>query len=362
MPLVSGRFRLCSALPYQILESHLQALPWLLFAFLAGPFRFASSPFRSLLCRFKSWPSYAIPHPVRALRLAPPPCLSAALRFRSVLFHGGSHRIYAIPFLFGSLRLRWPRFQFCSFRLLSQLLLISAMPLLANRFSAAPLRFISCLGGTNPLPFDASQIRADHLRCKSGLRTSNPCQFSAACADQCRACSLPFRSIRHSAVSSLLFVHPVEASQIHCFSAQSTSPRSLLHLAYPSRFISMPSSRLPSVSVRRHSTRGLSFSLRGDSGLRTSLAWPFSSNPYPLPLILVLHASVPRSSVAMHIKSDLRSAVSTLCLSGLFHAVTTLRIFGIRRSLRPSSRLPSWPSLPSLQPQPSGPPRCGCRR
>lgn len=91
--LVSGRFRLCSALPYQILESHLQALPWLLFAFLAGPFRFASSPFRSLPCRFKSWPSYAIPHPVRALRLAPPPCFSAALRFHSVLFSAFPWRI-----------------------------------------------------------------------------------------------------------------------------------------------------------------------------------------------------------------------------------------------------------------------------
>lgn len=240
---------------------------------------------------------------------------------------------WAIPHPFGSLRLRWPRFQFCSFRLLSQLLLISAMPLLANRFSAAPLRFVSCLGGTNPLPFDASQIRADHLRCKSGLRTSNPCQFSAACADQCRACSLPFRSMRHFAVSSLLFVHPVEASQIHCFSAQSTSPRSLLHLAYPSRFVSMPSSRLPSVSVRRHSTRGLSVSLRGDSGLRTSLAMPFTSVPF--------------HCLALRYGTLQRSAVSTLCLSGLLHAVTTLRISGIRRSLRPSSRLPSWPSLPS---------------
>lgn len=197
------------------------------------------------------------------------------------------------------------------------------------------------------------QSRADHLRCFSSPPDANPLpskpwQFSAACADQCRTCSLPSRSMRHFAVSSLLFVHPVEASQIHCFSAQSTSPRSLLHLAYPSRFVSMPSSRLPSVSVRRHSTRGLSASLRGDSGLRTSLAMPFTS--------------VPLHCLALRFGTPLRSAVSTLCLSGLLHAVTTLRIFGIRRSLLPSSRLPSWPSLPSLQPPPSGPPRCGCRR
>lgn len=314
----------------------------------------------------------------------------------------------AIPHPFGALRLRGPRFQICSFRLLSQPRRISAMPIKSNRFSSVAYRvssarchiasgyrdsrpfiaipcpcfsYLLCSGSTridstpfllfsrlfasrqrgsvsplclsrqgqsNPCQFDSTQIRADHLHSKSGLRTSNPCQFSAACADQCRTCSLPSRSMRHFAVSSLLFVHPVEASQIHCFSAQSTSPRSLLHLAYPSRFVSMPSSRLPSVSVRRHSTRGLSASLRGDSGLRTSLAMPFTS--------------VPLHCLALRFGTPLRSAVSTICLSGLLHAVTTLRIFGIRRSLRSSSRLPSWPSLPSLQPLPSGPPRCGCRR
>jgi len=274
----------------------------------------------------------------------------------------------AVPHPFGSLRLRWPRFQFCSFRLLSQLRRIPAVLFITCRVAAAPRRrisclhgsmpshCISCLSGTNPLPFDANQSRADHLRCFSSPPdanplTSKPWPFSAACADQCRACSLPFRSIRHSAVSSLLFVHPVEALQIHCFSAQSTSPRSLLHLAYPSRFVSMPASRLPSVSVRRHSTRGLSASLRGDSGLRTSSSMRFKSFPF--------------HCLALRYGTLLRSAVSTLCLSGLFHAVTTLRIFGIRRSLRPSSRLPSWlsqPSLPSLLPPPSGPPRCGCRR
>lgn len=85
LPLVSRRFRLCSALPYQILESRLQALPWLL-----------------------------------------------------VAFYG-----WAIPFLFRSLRLRWPRFQICSFRLLSQLRHSSAMPIWANRFSAAPSHIVS---------------------------------------------------------------------------------------------------------------------------------------------------------------------------------------------------------------------------
>lgn len=117
LPLGSRRFQLCSALPFQILESHLQALPWLLFAF---------------------------------------PCR-------------------AIPHLFGSLRLRWPRFQICSFRLLSQPLRSSAMPIWANRFSAPPSHIVSpqldaisgqirsCPSISKPCPFDST---------KSGLITS----------------------------------------------------------------------------------------------------------------------------------------------------------------------------------------------
>lgn len=117
LPLVSRRFRLCSALPYQILESRLQALPWLL-----------------------------------------------------VAFYG-----WAIPFLFGSLRLRWPRFQIGSFRLLSQPRHCSAMPIWANRFSAAPSHIVSPRFDTissqirsrpsisKPCPFDST---------KSGLITS----------------------------------------------------------------------------------------------------------------------------------------------------------------------------------------------
>lgn len=127
----------------------------------------------------------------------------------------------AIPHPFGSLRLRWPRFQFCSFRLLSQLRRIPAVLFITCRVAAAPRRRISCLHGsmpshcisclsrTNPLPFDASQIRADHLRCKSGLRTSNPCQFSAACADQCRACSARCLS-NHSRYATHCVWHTVE--------------------------------------------------------------------------------------------------------------------------------------------------------
>lgn len=265
MPLGSRRFQLCSALPFQILESHLQALPWLLFAF----------------------PCRTIPHP------------------------------------FGSLRLRWPRFQFCSFRLLSQLLLISAMPIWTNRFSAAPLRFVSCLGRTNPLPFDANQSRADHLRCFSSPPdanplTSNPWQFSAACADQCRARSVRFPSAQFGAPPFPRYSSPVLSRRIRAFSSRHKSCRrgSFLFLSHPLRFFYTPvgSSAIRDFSVRRHSTRGLSVSLRGDSGLRTSLAMPFTSVPF--------------RCLADRFESLLRSAVSTLFPSGLIHAVATLRTFG----------------------------------
>ena len=74
LPLASWRFQLFSALPYQILESHLQALPWLLFAFLAGPFRIRSHPCASAglvsnSAHFGSCPSFSIA----------PPCLSGRI-------------------------------------------------------------------------------------------------------------------------------------------------------------------------------------------------------------------------------------------------------------------------------------------
>lgn len=177
-----------------------------------------------------------------------------------------------MPCPFGSLRLRWPRFQFCSFRLLSQLRHSSGMPIWANRFSAAPSRYISSPSRSNPLPFDANQIRADHLRCKSGLRTSNPCQFSTACADQCRACSLPFRSIRHSTVSSLLFVHPVEASQSH---RSSLVRQSDLSCSPPFRFVGIRRAAFP---FHFAVTQGCALPWHGRSALIRIIASPYDSD------------------------------------------------------------------------------------
>lgn len=160
MPLVSRRFQLCSALPFQILESHLQALPWLLFAF----------------------PCKAIPHP------------------------------------FGALRLRWPRFQICSFRLLSQPRHSSAMPIWANRFSAAPSHIVSprldSVSGqirfrpsiSKPCPCDSN---------KAGLITSvafrvRPMRIRSR---QSLGSSTPPAPI--STVLDLLYAHQLSSTQIH---------------------------------------------------------------------------------------------------------------------------------------------------
>lgn len=176
LPLVSWRLQLFSALPYQILESRLQALPWLLFAF----------------------PCRAIPHP------------------------------------FGSLRLRWPRFQICSFRLLSQPLRSSAMPIWANRFSAAPshivsprLDSVSCQirfrpSISKPCPCDSN---------KAGLITSVAFRVLSM---RIRSRQSPGRSAPPapiSAVLDLLYAHQLSSTQIHiwtlrlfsspCFSSSS---------------------------------------------------------------------------------------------------------------------------------------------
>lgn len=185
LPLVSWRFRLCSALPSRFGGIRFDASPWLLIAF------------------------HTQPRLVRSDLCASAGRVSNSAHFAPVQ---------------------------------SQPLLISAMPIWANRFSSAPSRYISSPSRSNPLPFDANQIRADHLRSKSGLRTSNPCQFSTACVDQCRACSLPFRSIRHSAVSSLLFVHPVEASQSH---RSSLVRQSDLSCSPPFRFVGIRRAAFP---------------------------------------------------------------------------------------------------------------------
>lgn len=199
LPLVSRRFRLCSALPYQILESRLQALPWLL-----------------------------------------------------VAFYG-----WAIPFLFRSLRLRWPRFQIGSFRLLSQLRHSSAMPIWANRFSAAPSHIVSprldaisgqirsCPSISKPCPYDSNKagliasaafrVRSMRIRSRQSPGSSAPPAPISAVLDllytnqlsstqiriwahcrvshRCLSASSQIRSSPRRCVSP-----PVRATRIHCLS------------------------------------------------------------------------------------------------------------------------------------------------
>jgi len=234
LPLVSGRFRLCSALPYQILESHLQSLPWLLFAFLAGPFRIRSDP-----------------------------CASAGLVSNSA--RSGSCPSFSIP---------------CRLR--------------STRIDATPSQLLAVLvaaGQRGSMSIRLEQIRSEHLRCfsctcDSKPLTSKPWQFNAACADQYRTCSLPFRSIRHFAVSSLLFVHPVEASRSLC--------SSLLHRSDPSC--------APPFRIK--------------AGRDHSVAIPLDCGQiiaYPLLLL------------AERFGSHLRSAVAMLYLSSLLHALAGRR-------------------------------------
>ena len=176
----------------------------------------------------------------------------------------------SIPHPFGSLRLRWPRFQICSFQLLAQLRRIPAVLFIACRVAAAPRRrisclhgsmpfhCISCLGGTNPLPFDSTQIRADHLRVISCPFDAKPWRFSAVCADQCRACSILLRSMRLSAVSSLLLTRHVEAFQsLFC----SWLIISILFASLP---FHLKSGRGLAVSVRRQYAPHVSIASPGD--------------------------------------------------------------------------------------------------
>ena len=92
MPLVSGRFRLCSALPSQFGWFQFQASPWLLFAFLAGPFRIRSDPCASAglvsnSAHFGSCPSLAVSPPCSSLRVVSPQRRAVAYRVSTVRCH-----------------------------------------------------------------------------------------------------------------------------------------------------------------------------------------------------------------------------------------------------------------------------------
>ena len=224
MPLVSGRFRLCSALPYQILESHLQALPWLLFAFLAGPFRIRSHPCASAglvsnSARSGSCPSFSLSPPCHSWRIGSQQrhCASSLVSAELIRCHSTQVKSGLITSV---------AFRVLSMRIRSRQSPGSSAP--PAPISAVPVRFPSAQFGTPPFPRYCSPIMSRRLR----------------------AIAYRLKSRRRG---------------------------SFLFLFHPPRFVStqVPSSAIRVFSVRRHSTRGLSVSLRGDSGMRTSLALLF---------------------------------------------------------------------------------------
>lgn len=226
--------------------------------------RVSGPRFLSLPCHCQTCLSYAMPCPISALRLASLPCsaISNHLRYSqrravsallySSLSKADHFRCRSCPGASGYAQ----RCHIKSWNLVSKLCPGSSLPFTAGLFlfrsdlcasaglvsssarfgscpsfavappclsgrigsphrrrisclhGSMPSHCISCLGRTNPSPFDSTQIRADHLRVISSPfdvkpLTSKPWRFSAACADQCRACSILLRSMRLSAVSFL---------------------------------------------------------------------------------------------------------------------------------------------------------------
>lgn len=155
MPLVSGRFRLCSALPYQILESHLQALPWLLFAFLAGPFRIRSDPCASAglvskSARFGSCPSLAISPPCQSGRIDSPQrhCASSLVSAELIRCHSTQVKSGLITSVAN---------RGCA----RQIPVSSAPP---APISAVPVRFHPAQCGTSPFHLYSSSILSKRRR------------------------------------------------------------------------------------------------------------------------------------------------------------------------------------------------------
>lgn len=155
MPLVSGRFRLCSALPYQILESHLQALPWLLFAFLAGPFRIRSHPCASAglvsnSVRSRSCPSFSIA----------PPCLSE--RIDSPHRHCASSLVSAELIRCHSTQIKAGLITSVANRGCARQSPVSSAP--PAPISAVPVRFHPAQCGTSPFHLYSSSILSKRRR------------------------------------------------------------------------------------------------------------------------------------------------------------------------------------------------------
>lgn len=225
LPLVSGRFRLCSALPSQILESHLQSLPWLLFAFLAGPFRIRSDPcasarLGSVSARFGSCPSFAIAPPCLSGRIVSPQRRRVTSLLRADLIRCHSTRIKSglitsvanrgcalqspgsstqpapistVPVRFPSAQFGTPPFHLYSSSILSRRRRAIAPRFCTGRIPTAHRRFGSKQGVTTPWRFLSIAGRASRIRC-----SSSPSDSGLICAAPlprftCQVYSMPSR-------------------------------------------------------------------------------------------------------------------------------------------------------------------------
>ena len=182
LPLVSGRFRLCSALPYQILESHLQSLPWLLFAFLAGPFRIRSDPCASAglvsnSARSGSCPSFSIA----------PPCLSE--RIDSPQRHCASSLVSAELIRCHSTQIKAGLITSAAFRVLSMRIRSRQSP----GSSAPPAPISAVLDLLYAHQLSSTQIHIWTLRLFSSPCFSNSSQIRSR---HRRSCSPPVRATR----------------------------------------------------------------------------------------------------------------------------------------------------------------------
>ena len=229
--LVSGRFRLCSALPSQFGWFHFQASPWLLFAFRAVPFRIRSDPCASAglgskSARFGSCPSLAIASPCQSGRIDSPqrhcassPVSAELIRCQSTQVKSGlitsvANRgcarqspvssappapISAVPVRFHPAQCGTSPFHLYSSSILSRRCRAIAPRLCASRISAAHRRFGSQAFDARPFRFTSWLLRAAHF-------LGNAIHISAV--------SLPRLTIRYTAAQRRL--HALLVRSIPC--------------------------------------------------------------------------------------------------------------------------------------------------
>lgn len=172
MPLVSGRFRLCSALPSQFGWFHFQASPWLLFAFLAGPFRIRSDPCASAglvsnSARSGSCPSFAVSPPCSSLRVVSPQRRAVAYRVSTVRCHLTASLVSAELIRCHSTQVKSGLITSVAFRVLSMRIRSRQSPGSSAPpapISAVPVRFHPAQCCTSPFHLYSSSIMSRRRR------------------------------------------------------------------------------------------------------------------------------------------------------------------------------------------------------